>query len=137
MLYYLNNQRTMSETVFLLLFSLNLLDLSIQEQCWSDGSDECHIFLWRSWGSCNGACGHQNQNRERLFCCDARVVPHTLDNCVKHCGFHNYETNQNKTCVCENGGTFSLILTSCICGPRNTGDCCQGIDIVFNIIWYI
>lgn len=125
----------MSETVFLLLFSMNLLVLSIQEHCTSDGSDDCHIFPWRSWGSCNGACGHQNQNRGRVFCCDAQVVPHTLDSCVKHCGFINYETNQNKTCrVCENGGTFSSILTLCICGPRNTGDCCQGIEIVFNII---
>lgn len=124
----------MSETVFLFLFSLNLLVLSIQEQCRSDGSDDCRVFPWRSWGSCNGACGHQKQNRERVFCCSSNVMPHTLDSCLKHCGFPNdFEIIQNKTCrVCENGSTFSSILTSCICGPRNTGDCCQGIEIIFN-----
>eukprot|EP00105_Crassostrea_gigas_P035823 XP_019919971.1 PREDICTED: delta-like protein 4 isoform X1 [Crassostrea gigas] len=98
-----------------------------EEHCALDGSDDCHIFDWRPWGSCIGICGHQKQSRERVFCCDANVIPHDIKHCLQHCHFpNNFERLQNKTCrVCENGGTFSSISSSCICGPRFTGGCCQ------------
>lgn len=98
------------------------------ERCNPDGSDDCHVFPWRSWGSCIGICGHQKQSRERVFRCNARVQPHDVEHCLQHCGFpYDFETLQNKTClVCENGGTLSSISSSCICGPRYIGDCYQG-----------
>lgn len=86
------------------------------------------MFPWRSMGSCIGICGYQNQSRERVFCCNAKVKPHDLEHCMQYCHFQNdFELVQNKTCrVCENGGTFSPILYSCTCGARYTGECCQG-----------
>lgn len=96
------------------------------EQCKPDGYDDCYIFPWRSWGSCTGNCGHQKQNRKRFFCC--RVIPHNLENCLKHCNFSNaFEKFQNQTClVCKNGGTVLSASSPCVCGSRYKGDCCEG-----------
>lgn len=110
-----------------------------EEHCALDGSDDCQIFDWRPWGSCIGICGHQKQSRERVFCCDANVIPHDIKHCLQHCHFpNNFERLQNKTCrVCENGGTFSSISSSCICGPRYTGGCCQGKTCIQVIIYFL
>lgn len=98
------------------------------EQCKPDGSDDCYIFPWRSWGSCTGICGHQKQNRERFFCCKDNVIPHNLENCLEHCNFSNaFKTVHNRICrVCENGGTVLSASSPCICGSRYKGDCCEG-----------
>lgn len=98
------------------------------EQCKPDGYDDCYIFPWRSWGSCTGNCGHQKQNRKRFFCCRVDVIPHNLENCLKHCNFSNaFETFQNQTClVCKNGGTVLSASSPCVCGSRYKGDCCEG-----------
>lgn len=130
---------TYRSVLFQILLYWFLISLAKNEHCVFDGSDDCHVFPWRSWGSCIGVCGHQKQSRERVFCCDANVIPHDIEHCLQHCRFNNdFERLQNKTCrVCENGGTFSSISSSCICGPRYTGGCCQGKTCIQVIIYFV
>lgn len=121
-------KKNMIRILSILLISITNCLLVTAEQCKSDGSDDCHIFPWRSWESCNGACGHQNRRREQVFCCSANVYPHNIDNCLKHCNFsNNFERFQNKTCrVCEHGGTLLSVSSPCKCSLLYKGDCCQG-----------
>lgn len=126
----------------MILISITNCLLVTAEQCKLDGSDECHIFTWRSWESCNGVCGHQKQIRERVFCCSSNVTPHNIDNCLKHCNFsHNFERLQNKTCrVCEHGGKLISVSSPCKCSLRYKGDCCQGrnnctISFISVVVW--
>lgn len=55
----------------------------IQHHCDGNCSDDCHIFLWRSWDSCNGDCGHQARSRERYFRSNKNVQPRTIENCIE------------------------------------------------------
>lgn len=90
----------------------------------------CLIFSWRSWGSCNGVCGHQIRSRGRVFCCNKSVQPHTIENCIEHCDFSSdCETLRNQTCtsiVCEHGATLSSLAYTCKCSLHHKGDYCQG-----------
>lgn len=107
----------------------------VKENCGKNGSEDCHIFSWRSWGSCNGVCGHQTRSRERVFCCSLDVHPHDLENCLAHCNFtNNFESHQNQTCiVCEHGDMLSSLTSTCKCGSHFKGDCCQGRKHFLNI----
>lgn len=114
--------------LFLVISCSALLTVVTIEQCKSDGSDDCVVFPWRSWGSCIGNCGHQKQNRKRFFCCNVNVRPHNLENCLLYCNLSNaFETFQNQTCrVCKNGGTVLSASSPCVCGSQYRGDCCEG-----------
>lgn len=114
--------------LFLVISCSALLTVVTIEQCKSDGSDDCVVFPWRSWGSCTGNCGHQKQNRKRFFCCNVNVRPHNLENCLLYCNLSNaFETFQNQTCrVCKNGGTVLSASSPCVCGSQYKGDCCEG-----------
>lgn len=114
--------------LFFVVYYSALLTVVTVEQCEQDRYSDCHIFSWRSWGSCTGNCGHQKQNRERFFCCDDSVIPHTLEKCLQHCNFSNaFEYLQNQQCrVCENGGTMLLASSPCMCNSWHKGDCCEG-----------
>lgn len=132
----------MNRVLSILLISITNCLLVTAEQCKLDGSEDCHIFTWRSWGSCNGVCGHQKQQRERVFCCDANLKPHNIDNCLKHCNLlSNFERFQNKTCrVCEHNGTLISVSSPCKCSLRYKGDCCQGrnnfsVFFILVVVW--
>lgn len=113
--------------LFLLIIFSALLTTVTIEQCNNDVSSDCHVFPWRSWGRCTGACGHQKRTRRRVFCCNAKE-PRNVENCLHYCNFPDtFETLQNQSCrFCENGGTVLSASSSCICSLRYKGDCCEG-----------
>ncbi|XP_062594266.1 neurogenic locus notch homolog protein 2-like [Saccostrea cucullata] len=90
---------------------------------------ECHLFDWKEWGSCTGACGTQSQQRERNMCCSTSVSPHTIENCLKHCKLpSSFKLHESKSCrICENGGTLNISSLSCKCDLYHKGDCCQDV----------
>lgn len=126
----------MIKKILFLFFANCCLSLTIvktaTETCNQNNSDDCHFFNWRPWGSCIGKCGYQNQTRERFFCCNSEVIPHTVENCLLHCNLsRQYPTKESKTCrICLNGGTLHSVSTPCGCSPKFKGDCCQGKDAI-------
>ena len=89
-------------------------------------SNDCHVFDWLPWSVCVGDCGSQSQYRERRMCCDDKVKPHDVENCLKHCNLDpDFPLNDTQNCrICENGGTLNIL--SCTCDVHHHGDCCQG-----------
>ena len=118
--------------IFLYFYRIFSIVKSTSETCNPNNADDCRLFTWRAWESCLGKCGNQSQTRQRVFCCNSKVLPHTVENCLLHCNLsRDFPVKQNQSCrVCQNNGTLVSVSAACVCTPRYKGGCCQGKHLV-------
>ena len=111
-----------------MLLTSTLFTLNVLGKC-HPGYSACQTEEWSKWFPCEPSCGGERR-REKYLCCESTIVPHILENCLKHCNITKNWWDLNaveiqsctKTCV---HGSYNPSHNNCTCFTGYIGSCCE------------